>query len=141
MLETRDAVDKGWPEEVALELLPLGLATVSQVLFVSGLTVVFPNCSTASGGRSACHIPPQQAGGQGAGPGHPRLLVDPLSCPSSPSFLCPHPSGPQTLESNREQLSSYSQPSVLISHPSVLVSCQRPGDSHTPLLLVPRSTL
>lgn len=71
MLEIRDAVDKGWPEEVALQLLPLGLATVSQVLFVSGLTVVFPNCSTASGGRPPCHIPPQQAGGQGAEPGHP----------------------------------------------------------------------
>lgn len=65
MLEIRDAVDKGRPEEVALQLPPLRLAAVSQALLVSGLTVVFPNCSTATGGRPACHIPPQQAQGRG----------------------------------------------------------------------------
>lgn len=141
MLEIRHALDKGRPEEVALQLPPLGLAAVSQALFVSGLTTVFPNCSAATGGRPAGHIPPQQAGGQGQRRDIPHSQLTPSPAPAPLPSCVPHPSGPQTLESNRKQLSSYSQASVLISHLSVLVSCQRPGDSHTRLLLVPRSIL
>lgn len=126
-----NAGGKSWPEAAALQLPPLGGGedAVSQALFVWGIncSVSWLLCCFKGTGRPACSSNCSRGGRAGDTP-HSKLTPLP---PRLPFLSASPPFGTQALEGSREQLSSYSQTSVLIAHLFGLVSCQRPGYSHT----------